>query len=208
MLDSASQMTSALFCASRKPADCPGVCGGFPPREEQVGEPAPHAHPTLRLLQHRGAELPAGRRRGEPGPERRRGGPVPLRFLAGSCSLEDPAPRCPQQQRWWSRAAPGSAGARGAAQLCPLVAKPSLALEPWAAGACSQRCCSSPSRALPFQSHGGKEHFSRGSPPVIFRALQGNPGEGTARSAAVPYLLPPGRTLAIRAWASVSLWPS
>ncbi|XP_074781711.1 kelch domain-containing protein 8A isoform X3 [Athene noctua] len=114
---------------TRKSANRPGVCRGLPPREEQVGEPAPHAHPTLRLLQHRGPELPAGRRRGEPGAEQCRGGPVPLRFLASSCLVVAPAPRCPQQQQWWWWAAPGSAEAGGAPPQ-----------QPWEPGSQSQPC--------------------------------------------------------------------
>lgn len=82
-----------LLCVPREPADRPGVGGGFPPREEQVGEPAPDAHPALRLLQHRGQELPAGGRRGEPGAEQRGGSPLRLRFLTEPCpDLGTPLP--------------------------------------------------------------------------------------------------------------------
>lgn len=44
-----------------------------------MGELAPHAHPTLCLLQHRAQGLPAaGGRRGEPGLEQRGGSPLPF----------------------------------------------------------------------------------------------------------------------------------
>lgn len=73
---------SPFLGAVREPAHRPGDSGSIPPREEQVGGAARHAHAALCLLQHRRQELPAGRGGRQPGPERRGGSPVCLRLLA------------------------------------------------------------------------------------------------------------------------------